>query len=72
MLLVWSIIFALSLWAGGQDDTTSTVAGRVTMTGGTPPLRVAMVQDADSLIKEFDTLVGELAGKQITKVASSP
>lgn len=65
MLLVWSIIFALSLWAGGQDDTTSTVAGRVTMTGGTPPLRVAMVQDADSLIKEFDTLVGELAGKAL-------
>ena len=63
MRLVWSIIFALSLWAGGQDATTSTVAGRVTMTGGTPPLRVAMVQDADSLIKEFDTLVGELAGK---------
>ncbi|MGB0145247.1 MAG: hypothetical protein ACPGAP_10795 [Akkermansiaceae bacterium] len=65
MRLVWSIIFALSLWAGGQDDTTSTVAGRVTMTGGTPPLRVAMVQDADSLIKEFDTLVGELAGKAL-------
>ncbi|MGC6456869.1 MAG: hypothetical protein ACON4R_00730 [Akkermansiaceae bacterium] len=65
MRLVWSIIFALSLWAGGQDDTTSTVAGRVTMTGGTPPLRVAMVQDAGSLIKEFDTLVGELAGKAL-------
>ena len=65
MRLVWSIIFALSLWAGGQDATTSTVAGRVTMTGGTPPLRVAMVQDADSLIKEFDTLVGELAGKAL-------
>ena len=65
MRLVSSIIFALSLLAGGQDDTTSTVAGRVTMTGGTPPLRVAMVQDADSLIKEFDTLVGELAGKAL-------
>lgn len=65
MRVIWSIIFSLSLWVSGQEDRTSTVEGRVTMTGGTPPLRVAMVQDADELIKEFDTLVGELAGKAL-------
>ena len=58
------LLFCLSsavLW--GQQNETSSVGGRLTIYGGNPPLRVAMVQDAEVLIKDLDRLVGAVQGK---------
>ena len=47
----------------GQQDKTSSVGGRLTVYGGNSALRIAIVQDAETVIKDLDKLVGELTGK---------
>lgn len=59
------LVCLIPLLVGAQENVTSTVAGRVTITGSAQRLRVAMVQDADDLIKELDQLVGALPGKAL-------
>ncbi len=49
----------------GQLDKTSSVGGRLTVYGGNAALRVAMVQDAEILIRDLDALVGVLEGRPI-------
>lgn len=58
-----AISFLLTLLASAQQNVSSTLEGRVTFTGGNQPLRIAMVQDADKMIKQLDELAGQLAGK---------
>jgi hypothetical protein len=47
----------------GQLNETSSVGGRLTIYDGDSELRVAMIQDAEILIKDLDELVGALEGK---------
>lgn len=53
-------LWASCLW--GQENSSSSSGGRLTVVGGSAELRVVMVQDAERLIRELDGLVGEVAG----------
>lgn len=57
------ILFLLPLCSSGQVAKSSSIDGRLTILGGSSSLRVAMIQDADSLIADLDRLVGEVPGK---------
>ena len=57
------ILFLLPLCSSGQVAKSSSLDGRLTILGGSSSLRVAMIQDADSLIADLDRLVGEVPGK---------
>ncbi len=61
VFVIFACLFPFLLW--GQVNETSSVDGRLTVYGGESALRVAMVQDAEILIKELDKLVGVLEGK---------
>lgn len=61
VLLILVCLFPLMVC--GQMNQTSSVGGRLTIYGGNAPLRVAMIQDAEILIKDLDNLVGALPGK---------
>lgn len=55
----------LTLPLAGQENETSSSEGRVTITGADSQLRVAMVQDADDLIADFQEVAGKLPGKAL-------
>ena len=57
------ILFLLPLCLSGQEAKSSSIDRRLTILGGHSSLRVAMIQDADSLIADLDRLVGEVPGK---------
>jgi hypothetical protein len=63
MRLLLGICLLAVLRASGQENETSSVDKRLTITGGDSSLRVAMVQDADDLIADFQEVVGETSGK---------
>ena len=63
MKVVLALICLLPTWLGAQENSTSTIGGRLKIYGGASSLRVAMVQDADIIIRDLDQLVGELPGK---------
>lgn len=56
--VVLACLFPFLLW--GQVNETSSVNGRLTVYGGDSALRVALVQDAEVVIKDLDELVGTL------------
>lgn len=63
MKLFLTLVFLLPVLLCAQQDSTSSVRSRLTIYGGSAPLRVAMVQDAEILIKDLDQLAGDLSGK---------
>ncbi|MEN8681792.1 MAG: hypothetical protein ABF391_17240, partial [Akkermansiaceae bacterium] len=63
MKVLLLILFLLPLCSSGQVAKSSSIDGRLTILGGSSSLRVAMIQDADSLIADLDRLVGEVPGK---------
>lgn len=65
MKILLVLVLLVPFCAVAQEDRTSTVDGRVTMIGGAQRLRVAMVQDADVLIKDLDQVLGKVARKAV-------
>ena len=63
MKVLLLILFLLPLCLSGQEAKSSSIDRRLTILGGHSSLRVAMIQDADSLIADLDRLVGEVPGK---------
>ncbi|MFT6498867.1 MAG: hypothetical protein ACJAT6_001002 [Akkermansiaceae bacterium] len=63
MKVFLAIVCLLPVLLCAQQESTSSVGSRLSIFGGSAPLRVAMVQDAEILIKDLDLLVGELNGK---------
>lgn len=63
MRVFLTLICLLPVLLCAQQDSTSSMRSRLTIYGGSAPLRVAMVQDAEILIRELDQLAGELNGK---------
>ncbi|MDB4465747.1 hypothetical protein N9057_05610, partial [Akkermansiaceae bacterium] len=63
MKVLLLILFLLPPCSPGQEAESSSIDGRLTILGGNSSLRVAMIQDADSLIADLDRLVGEVPGK---------
>ena len=63
MKVFLAIAFFLPVLLCAQQESTSSVGSRLTIFGGSAPLRVAMVQDAEILIKDLDRLAGTLSGK---------
>jgi hypothetical protein len=63
MQVLLILVCLLPVMLRGQLNETSSVGGRLTVYGGSSALRVAMVQDAEILIKDLDHLAGEVTGK---------
>jgi len=62
-ILILACLFPI--WVVAQQSETRSVDSRVVIFGEDSALGVAMVQDAEILIKDLDELAGELIGKPI-------
>ena len=62
MKVVFALFILLSAMAVAQTERSSTQMDRLVVDGGDSELRGVIVQDAESMIRAIDQLVGELSG----------